>query len=91
MRSVHSGASHREAHGPGPLPVSIVTFQNNGDRNSYICSTCGFGADAAPRTVEEAAHRLGGNLVAGNQCSSWGCRTRKQEQAFKGALGRTNS
>ena len=27
------------------LHVSIITFQSNADRNTYICSTCGFDAD----------------------------------------------
>lgn len=72
------------------LPVSIITFQNNADRNSYICSTCGFGADTAPRTVEETAHRLGGNFVAGDRYLVR-VPNAQAEQAVKGALGRTNS
>ena len=47
--------------------LSLVTFANNGVRNSYICSTCGFdvGTDAA--AIEKAARRFGGRFVAGDR------------------------
>ena len=72
------------------LEVSIITFQNNSDRNNYICSTCGFDADTAARTIEETGHRLGGHFVAGRRYLVR-VPNRQVEQAVKDALGSTSS
>ena len=47
--------------------LSLVTFANNGVRNSYICSTCGFDADTDAAAIEQAARRFGGRFVAGDR------------------------
>lgn len=74
----------------GGFEVSIITFQNNADRSNYICSTCGFGAGTDARTVEETAHRLGGNFVAGDRYLVRVPNT-DAEQAVKDALRSTNT
>ena len=47
--------------------LSLVTFANNGGRNSYICSTCGFDVDTDAAAIEQAARRFGGRFVAGDR------------------------
>ena len=66
--------------------LSLVTFANNGVRNSYICSTCGFevGTDAA--AIEKAARRFGGRFVAGDRYLIK-VPNAAAEQAVKDALG----
>ena len=37
--------------------LSLVTFDHNGQRNSYVCSTCGLTLDADTEEVETAGDR----------------------------------
>ena len=46
--------------------LSLVTFNDNGERNSYVCSICGFTLDTDTEEVEEAGLRSGGYLVVGD-------------------------
>ena len=47
--------------------VSIVTFVDNGARNNYVCSTCGYNADTEVGAVESASRALGSRFVAGDR------------------------
>ena len=47
--------------------LSLVTFANNGVRNSYICSTCGSDVDTDAAAIEKVARGLGGRFVAGDR------------------------
>ena len=46
--------------------ISIVTFIDNGARNNYVCSTCGYDADTEAAAIESSARGLGSRLVAGD-------------------------
>jgi hypothetical protein len=72
------------------LRISILTFQNDLARNSYICSNCGFDAATDARTVENTAHRLGGTFVAGSHYLVRVPNT-QTELAVKAALRRASS
>ena len=65
--------------------VSITTFVDNGARNNYVCSTCGYNADTEAEAVESAARGLGGRLVAGDRYLT-GVPDRATEQAAREAL-----
>ena len=65
--------------------VSIITFVDNGARNNYVCSTCGFDADTEAGAVESAARGLGSRLVAGDRYLV-GVPDRATEQAAREAL-----
>ena len=47
--------------------LSFVTFADNGARNKYACSTCGFDDDTDAGVIEEAARGFGGLFVAGDR------------------------
>lgn len=47
--------------------LSLVTFDHNGQRNSYVCSTCGLTLDADTEEVETAGLRSGGYFLVGNR------------------------
>jgi hypothetical protein len=47
--------------------LSLVTFADNGARNGYVCSTCGFDVDTDTGAVEMVARRFGGFLVVGDR------------------------
>jgi hypothetical protein len=47
--------------------LSLVTFADNGARNNYICSTCGFDAETDAGVTENAARALGSRLVVGDR------------------------
>jgi hypothetical protein len=68
------------------VAISIVTFVDNGSRNTYVCSTCAFNADTEARAIESTARGLGGRFVAGerflNGVPDWA-----SEQAVREALG----
>lgn len=64
----------------------LVTFANNGARNDYVCSTCGFDGDTDAETIENAARRLGGRVVAGDRYLIK-VPNAAAEQAVKDALG----
>ena len=46
--------------------LSLVTFDDNGQRNSYVCSTCGFNVDTDTEEVELAGLRSGGYFLLGD-------------------------
>lgn len=47
--------------------LSLVVFGDNGLRNSYVCSTCGFTPDTDTKHVELAGLRSGGYLIVGDR------------------------
>ena len=47
--------------------LSLVTFDDNGQRNSYVCSTCGFTLDTDAEEVETAGIRSGGYFLVGDR------------------------
>ena len=47
--------------------LSLVTFDDNGKRNGYVCSTCGFSIDADTEEVELAGLRSGGYFLLGDR------------------------
>ena len=46
--------------------LSLVVFDDNGKRNSYVCSTCGFNVDTDTEDVELAGLRSGGYFIVGD-------------------------
>ena len=49
------------------VKISITTFVDNGARNNYVCSTCGYDGDTEAAAIESAARGLGTRLVAGDR------------------------
>ena len=47
--------------------LSLVTFDDNDTRNSYVCSTCGFTLDTDTKEVELAGLRSGGYFLVGDR------------------------
>ena len=47
--------------------LSLVTFDDNGQRNSYVCSTCGLTLDTDTEQVETAGLRSGGYSLVGDR------------------------
>ena len=47
--------------------LSLVTFDDNGQRNTYVCSSCGLNFDTDTEEVETAALRSGGYFLVGNR------------------------
>ena len=50
--------------------LSLMTFDDNGTRNSYVCSTCGFTLDTDTDEVEEAGLRSAATSLLGTGISS---------------------
>lgn len=46
--------------------LSFLVFDDNGKRNSYVCSTCGFDVDTDAEDVELAGLRSGGYFIVGD-------------------------
>jgi hypothetical protein len=66
--------------------LSLVTFADNGARNNYVCSTCGFDADTETAAIEKAARRFGSRFVAGDRYLVR-VPSAAAEQAVRNALG----
>ena len=66
--------------------LALVTFANNGVRNDYVCSTCGFDVDTDAAAIEQAARRFGGRFVAGDRYLIK-VPNAAAEQAIRDALG----
>ena len=49
------------------VKISITTFVDNGARNNYVCSTCGYDGETEAAAIELAARGLGTRLVAGDR------------------------
>ena len=47
--------------------LSLVTFDDNGRRNSYVCSTCALTVDTDTEEVETAGLRSGGYFLVGDR------------------------
>ena len=47
--------------------LSLLTFDDNGTRNGYVCSTCGFTIDTDTEEVERAGIRSGGYFLVGDK------------------------
>ena len=47
--------------------ISLVTFDDNGQRNSYVCSTCALTVDTGTEEVETAGLRSGGYFLVGDR------------------------
>ncbi len=65
--------------------LSFVTFADNGARNNYVCSTCGFDAKTEAGVIEDAARRFGSFFVVGDKYLVQ-VPDAEAEQAVRGAL-----